>query len=174
LINLFEEVYNKGKFATYLSNLLTGGIKRSFSTATSAEMYSLSNCFDKEKCRGDRGTRHAYDVPCSLVSLNSTERACLPNREEAEQPPKVILCPDPMRHHCLYDVSKGMGVGQLPASVLADRSVFHDHQHRMGGVCQQLDIVEWVALDQQQIGKRSLFDDAELSRIGVAGARQGE
>lgn len=33
--------------------------------------------------------------------------------------------------------------------VLVDLPVFHDHQHRPGRILEELDVVQWVAVDQE-------------------------
>src|SRR5262252_4695659 len=52
--------------------------------------------------------------------------------------------------------------------------VLHDNFEVLGGVGDQVNILQRVALDQQQIGERALFHDAELPLIGTALAGQGQ
>jgi len=46
-----------------------------------------------------------------------------------------------------------------------DPPILHDDLEVLGGVGDQVDILQWIAVDQQQIGERSLFHDAELARL---------
>src|SRR5215831_6629013 len=50
--------------------------------------------------------------------------------------------------------------------------VLHDNLEVLRGVGDQVNILQRVALDQQQIGERALFHDAELPWIGIPLARQ--
>jgi len=44
----------------------------------------------------------------------------------------------------------------------------------LSGISDELDIVERIAIHEQKIGKRALFDDADFAWIGIArtGQRQ--
>src|SRR5215831_10906857 len=50
--------------------------------------------------------------------------------------------------------------------------VLHDNLEVLRGVGDQVNILQRVALDQQQIGERALFHDAELPWIRIPLARQ--
>src|SRR5260370_40922091 len=52
--------------------------------------------------------------------------------------------------------------------VLVYPPILHDNHEVLGGISHQVDILQWIAGDQQQIGKRALFHHAELSRIRTA------
>src|SRR5262249_40227803 len=56
--------------------------------------------------------------------------------------------------------------------ILVYPPILHDDLEVLGGVGDQVDILQWIAVDQQQIGKRALFHDAELAGIGIAFAGQ--
>ncbi len=58
--------------------------------------------------------------------------------------------------------------------ILVYPPALHDNLKVLGGVGDQFDILQRVALDQQQIGKRALFHDAELPciRTTLAGQRE--
>src|ERR1700681_553894 len=56
--------------------------------------------------------------------------------------------------------------------VLVYPPILHDNLEVLGGIGDQVDILQWTAVDQQQIGKRALFHDAELARIRTAFAGQ--
>src|SRR6202140_4087379 len=56
--------------------------------------------------------------------------------------------------------------------VLVYPPILHDNLEVLGGIGDQVDILQWIAVDQQQIGKRALFHDAELARIRTAFAGQ--
>src|SRR4029077_12148443 len=49
--------------------------------------------------------------------------------------------------------------------ILVYPPALHDNLKVLGGVGDQFDVLQWVALDQEQIGKRALFHDAELPCI---------
>jgi hypothetical protein len=53
--------------------------------------------------------------------------------------------------------------------VLVNFSVFHDDDEILGRIVDQVDIRERIPIDQQQIGERALFDNAELAGIRIAG-----
>ena len=46
--------------------------------------------------------------------------------------------------------------------ILVYPPVLHDNLEVLGGIGDQINILQRVALDQQQIGERALFHDAEL------------
>ena len=52
--------------------------------------------------------------------------------------------------------------------VLVYPPILHDDFEVLGGVGDQVDIFQRIAVDQQQIGKRALFHDAELAEIRTA------
>ena len=52
--------------------------------------------------------------------------------------------------------------------ILVYPPILHDNFEVLGGIGDQVDILQWIAVDQQQIGKRALFHDAELARIRTA------
>ncbi len=56
--------------------------------------------------------------------------------------------------------------------ILVYPPILHDNFEVLGGIGDQVDILQWIAVDQQQIGKRALFHDAELARIRTAFAGQ--
>jgi hypothetical protein len=56
--------------------------------------------------------------------------------------------------------------------ILVYPPALHDNLKVLGGVGDQFDILQRVALDQQQIGKRALFHDAELPCIRTTLAGQ--
>ncbi|KTT92333.1 hypothetical protein NS44R_14650, partial [Mammaliicoccus sciuri] len=58
--------------------------------------------------------------------------------------------------------------------VLVDLAVLHDHLEVPGGVGDQIDIFERIAVDQQKIGQRALLDDPELAGIRIALAGQSQ
>ena len=80
-----------------------------------------------------------------------------------------------------WQLRTGYGPRCLPSSrspisiakgVLVDPAVLHDDLEVLGGVGDQVDILQRIAVDQQQIGKRALFHDAELAWIRTALAGQ--
>ena len=52
--------------------------------------------------------------------------------------------------------------------ILVYPPILHDNLEVLGGVGDQVDILQWISVDQQQIGKRALFHHAELARIRIA------
>src|SRR6516162_10090749 len=56
--------------------------------------------------------------------------------------------------------------------ILVYASIFHNYLEVLGRVGDQVDILQRIAVDQQQIGKRALFHDAELARIRTTFAGQ--
>src|SRR3981081_2069897 len=52
--------------------------------------------------------------------------------------------------------------------VLVDLAVLHDDLEVLGGVGDQVDILQWIAIDKEQIGKCALLHDAELASIRTA------
>ena len=56
--------------------------------------------------------------------------------------------------------------------ILVYPPALHDNLKVLGGVGDQFDILQRVALDQQQIGKRALFHEAELPCIRTTLAGQ--
>src|SRR3984957_19381145 len=71
---------------------------------------------------------------------------------------------------CTHLVDSAMGVKLISTAecVLVDLAVLHDELEVLGGVGDQVDILQWIAVDQQEIGKRALLDNAELARIWTA------
>jgi hypothetical protein len=59
-------------------------------------------------------------------------------------------------------------------TVLVNLAIFHDNNEILVGISDELDIVERIAIHEQKIGKRALFDDADFAWIGIArtGQRQ--
>src|SRR5262249_28794901 len=56
--------------------------------------------------------------------------------------------------------------------ILVYSPVLDDNLEVLGRVGDQVDVLHWITVDQQQIGKRALFHDAELAGIGIAFAGQ--
>ena len=61
---------------------------------------------------------------------------------------------------------------RVDQSVLVDDAVLHDDFEVMGGIGNQVDVVQWISVDKQQIRKCALFHDAELAGLGIALAGQ--
>jgi hypothetical protein len=55
-------------------------------------------------------------------------------------------------------------------TILVDFAALHDHDKVLGGIFDQLDVVERIAVDQQEIGERALLHDAELAGVRVSRA----
>jgi hypothetical protein len=53
--------------------------------------------------------------------------------------------------------------------VLVDFPVFHDDQEVLGGILDEFDVLQRVAVHQQQIGQCAFFHHTELAGIGIAG-----
>ena len=51
--------------------------------------------------------------------------------------------------------------------VLVDASVLHDDQEAFVGASNQLDVLQRIAIDEQQIGECAFFNHAELAGIGI-------
>jgi hypothetical protein len=56
--------------------------------------------------------------------------------------------------------------------ILVYPAILHNNLKVLGGIGYQVDILQRIPVDQQQIGKRALFHDAELARIRTAFAGQ--
>src|SRR5262249_42738636 len=56
----------------------------------------------------------------------------------------------------------------IAKGVLVDLAVLHDDLEVLGGVGDQVDVLQRIAVDQQQIGKRALLHDTELAGIRIA------
>lgn len=56
-------------------------------------------------------------------------------------------------------------------SVLVDHAAFHNHVEDLVIILQDGDIFQRVAVDQEDIGMRSYFNDTDLARIGAAFTR---
>ena len=65
-----------------------------------------------------------------------------------------------------------LDVGSLGQSVLVDDAVLHDDFEAIGGIGNQVDVVQRISVDKQQIRECALFHDAELAGIGIALAGQ--
>ena len=55
-----------------------------------------------------------------------------------------------------------------------DLSVLHDDKEILSRIRDKLDVVDWIAVDEQQIGERALLHNPQLPRIGIARARQAK
>src|SRR5216683_1473778 len=51
--------------------------------------------------------------------------------------------------------------------VLVDRAVLHDDQKVLVRVCDDLNVLQWIAVYQQQICKCTNLDDTKLAGIGI-------
>ena len=60
----------------------------------------------------------------------------------------------------------------LGHGILVDRAIFHDDEEILARICNEIDVLQRIAADQQQIRERTRFHDAELAGIGIALARQ--
>ena len=58
--------------------------------------------------------------------------------------------------------------------ILVDLPILHDHKEILLRIGNQVDVGDWVAVDQQQIGESIYFNNAQLARIGVARAGERE
>jgi len=52
-------------------------------------------------------------------------------------------------------------------SVLVDSAIFHDDDEILVGICDEVDVVKGITIDEQQICKCPNFHDAELAGIGI-------
>src|SRR5215467_6184251 len=52
--------------------------------------------------------------------------------------------------------------------VLVDLAVLHDYDEVLGRIRDQLDVCDWVAVDEEQVGQRAFFHDTQLAGVGVA------
>jgi hypothetical protein len=59
-------------------------------------------------------------------------------------------------------------------SILVDLAILHDDEEFLAGICNEVDVLQRISVDQQQVRERTLFHNAELARIGIAlsGQRQ--
>src|SRR5262249_37363935 len=82
----------------------------------------------------------------------------------------------------LVDVLESVSLWQC---IFVDLAVFHDDLEVLGGIGDQVDIVQWISVNKQQIRECALFHDAKLSWIratlasqrqqfGVGPSRHGE
>ena len=55
--------------------------------------------------------------------------------------------------------------------VLVDPAVFHDEIEILGGVADEIEMLQRIAVDQDQVGQRAFLDHAELAGIGITQAR---
>lgn len=58
--------------------------------------------------------------------------------------------------------------------ILVNAPVLHDDRHGFGWLFQCVNVFKRVGVQNQNIGKCVLLDDAELARIGVAQVGKGE
>src|SRR5678815_3996041 len=58
--------------------------------------------------------------------------------------------------------------------ILVDGAVLHDDEEVLVGICDEIEVLQGIAVDQKQVRERTLFHDTELARIGIAlsGQRQ--
>src|ERR1700704_4486151 len=61
----------------------------------------------------------------------------------------------------------------LAQCVLVDSAILHDDDEILSGICDEVDVVEGIAIDEQQIRKSTHFDDAEPAGVGIDEAREG-
>src|SRR5262249_38637482 len=89
----------------------------------------------------------------------------------------AITCTESVRFDLVGPTMRGTGPASASAlgpgsdrvaGVLVDPSVLHDDDEVLVGRGQQLDVLQWVARDDEQVGIGARFDDAELSRVWVA------
>src|SRR5690242_15228371 len=59
-------------------------------------------------------------------------------------------------------------------TVLVDLSVLHDDQEILCRILDEPDVLDRIAIDQQEIGQRALFHHAQLAGIGISLAGQSE
>jgi hypothetical protein len=62
----------------------------------------------------------------------------------------------------------GSRLASTAERILVDLAVLHDDLEVLGGVGDQVDILQWIAIDKQQIGKCALLHDPELASIRTA------
>ena len=71
-----------------------------------------------------------------------------------------------------YVVFVSSRLSQLSNGVLVDLAALHDDLEVPGGVGDQIDVVQRIAVDKQQVGERALLHDAKLAGIRTAFAGQ--
>src|SRR5215475_14597025 len=70
---------------------------------------------------------------------------------------------------------ESQGSAQLESShqcVLVDLPILHDDQEILGRIGKEIDVLQWVAINEQKIRERADLHYAELASIGTALARQ--
>ena len=60
----------------------------------------------------------------------------------------------------------------LAQCILVDPAVLHDDEQVFLRILDQLDVGDWITVDEQQVGERAFLDDAELAWIRVSFPRQ--
>ena len=118
------------------------------------------------------------EVASILIHGSSSKRSRTPQvNAPCEPPPCKARSKDPpaLRCRCVVDrrahpanSAMDMKPSSTTERVLVDLTVLHDDLEVFGGVGDQVNILQRIAVDQQEIGKRALFHDAELARIWTA------
>ena len=62
----------------------------------------------------------------------------------------------------------------LPQGVLVNPAIFHDDHEVYLGILDELDVLNRVAIHEQQICQRAFLDDPELAGLGAAQAGERE
>ena len=65
-------------------------------------------------------------------------------------------------------IKSGISRDALPQRVLVDLSILHDEDEVLDRVLDELDVLDWVAVDEKQVGERAFFDDTELAGVRIA------
>ena len=78
------------------------------------------------------------------------------------------------RNHWRRAEARGARSASVLQAVLVDPAVFHDHPEVALGILDQADVGDGIALNEQQVGERTLLDHAELARVRTPQAGERE
>src|SRR5262249_54477550 len=121
-----------------------------------------------------------YLVRRKQATASSGKYASVTSRSPQLQNGTAKLPGPPARPSCRakpgWRPRSGAAIVRRPSAnqALVDPAILHDDEEVLGRVRDQFDVLEGVAIDQQQIGQCAFFHDTQLAGIGVALPRHGQ
>src|SRR5262249_38422491 len=92
----------------------------------------------------------------------------------AQQPRGLRTLPTPRKQTCPRGLLQFLVRRTSADQVFVDLAILHDDDEVPGRVRDQFDVLEGVAIDEQQIGQCAFFHDPQPARIGAALPAQGQ
>jgi hypothetical protein len=121
---------------------------------------------DAERQAAGVGSLLAYaEIPNALTLTPLASLAILPTKERVRPRPRQAFT---MHWLAAKRASPARRWPSLDQSILVNRAVFHDDQKILVRIGDELDVLQRIAVDEQQVGERTFLHNAQSAGIWIA------